>query len=926
MDPVHALEQLGQSVWLDTIDRDLLTTGGLRRLVEVEGVRGVTTNPTIFQHAITHGTAYDAAIAQLAATTGDAAALFEALEVEDVAAAADQLRPVYDRTGGLDGFVSIEVAPTRAFDTAGTVVEARRLWSRVNRPNVMVKVPGTAEGLPAIEQLLAEGVNVNITLLFAVEMYRKVIEAYFAALERRVAAGQPLAGLRSVASFFVSRVDTEADKRLAALAAAARGEDARRRLNALVGRAAVANAKLAYEAFRASVASPRFAALRARGAQVQRPLWASTSAKNPAYRDTIYVDELIGPDTVNTMPLATLRAFADHGVARRALDAGLAEAHAALADLERAGVSLKDVTDFLVVDGVKKFSDSYDALLAAITAKRAKLAAGAGAPAPAAGRPDGFEADVAALIARDGGARVRRMWAREPGLWSSEPPAQREIAARLGWLDLPRTMAAGTGELAAFAAEVRAAGFTRVVLLGMGGSSLAPETFARTFGVRPGFPSLTVLDSTDPAFIAEVESAAPLKQTFFLVSSKSGTTLETADLYAYFWDRTGGRGAQFAAITDPGTPLARLARERGLRRVFENPPDIGGRYSALSYFGLVPAALLGVDLAALLSRAARMADACGPGADPAANPGLRLGGALAAAFARGRDKVTIVAPPGLAAFGPWAEQLLAESTGKLGKGLVPVVGEPLGAPDAYGEDRLFVALQLAGARDPGLESGLAALAAAGQPVVRLTLDDPLDLGAEFLRWEVATALAGAWMGINPFDQPNVAESKANTDRVLQQLVEGESPSAPDALDPDEAPEALGRWLGRLARGDYLAVLAYLPPSAAHDAALTGIRLAVRGWRGVATTAAYGPRYLHSTGQLHKGGSGAGAFLAVEGNGGPELRVPGTDYAFGTLETAQALGDLVALAGRGRRVIRVRLGPGGLPALRAAVERAARATR
>lgn len=923
MNPVQELHQLGQSVWLDTIDRELLDTGGLRKLVD-EGVRGVTTNPTIFEQAVTHGNAYDEGIAALAAVRQDSAALFETLAVADVAAACDQLRPVYDASGGNDGFVSIEVAPTRAFDTAGTVAEARRLWARVDRPNVMVKVPGTAEGLPAIEQLLADGINVNITLLFAVEMYGQVIEAYFAALERRVRAGESVARLRSVASFFVSRVDNEVDKRLAEKVAAAKDPGETQRLEALLGTAAIANAKLAYEAFQASIATPRFAALRAQGAAVQRPLWASTSTKNPKYADTMYVDGLIGPDTVNTMPLVTLRAFADHGKAARTVDQGLDAARAQLAGAEQRGISIRQVTDLLVVDGVKKFSDSYQKLLSALEVKRDALLARA--PVRASRRLAAFDDEVAGLVKREGADRVRRLAARDASLWTADPAEQREVAQRLGWLDLPRTMAGCVADFAAFADGVRQAGYSRVVLLGMGGSSLAPETFGRVFGARAGYPSLTVLDSTDPARIQAVERAAPLEKTFFLVSSKSGTTLETSDLFSYFWVRTGGKGGQFAAVTDPGTPLAELGRERKLRRVFEAPADVGGRYSALSPFGLVPAALLGVDLAALLADAAKMAEACA--AAGATNPGARLGAALAAGWGAGRDKVTIVTSPTLEAFGPWAEQLLAESTGKHGKGLVPVVGEPLAVPGAYGSDRMFVSLRLEAEADAKAAEALKALEGAGHPVVRLTLSGPLDVGAEFHRWEVATALAGSWMGINAFDQPNVAESKSNTDRVLRQLVTGATPSAPAPTGPEQLGEALARWTAGIGGSDYAALLAYLPASAEHDAALAAIRAAIRDALGVATTAAYGPRYLHSTGQLHKGGPPSGAFLALETGDGPELRVPGRDYAFGTLELAQALGDLVALERRGRPVLRVRLGSGAgaLDAVRDAVRRALSARR
>ena len=924
MHRIQELERLGQSVWLDTIDRELLASGGLRRLIADEGVRGVTTNPTIFEQAITHGAAYDAAIAGLAAVRQDSAAMFESLAVADVTEAADQLRAVHDASGGTDGFVSIEVAPTRAYDTAGTVAEARRLWARVDRPNVMVKVPGTVEGLPAIEQLIADGVNVNITLLFSVEMYRRVIEAYFAGMERRVAAGEPLERLRSVASFFVSRVDSETDKRLGERASAARDAAERGRIEGLLGRAAVANAQLAYEAFQSSLATPRFQALRARGASVQRPLWASTGTKNPKYPDTMYVDRLIGPDTVNTLPLATLRAFADHGTAARTIDQRVEEAHGLLADIERCGISLHQVTDLLVVDGVKKFSDSYHALLSALEGKRDQLITHR--PVRASRRLAAFDDDVTGLLKRDGADKTKRLFARDPALWSGDAAAQRGIAERLGWLDLPRTMAPVVADLASFADEVRNAGYTRVVLLGMGGSSLAPETFGRVFGARAGYPALTVLDSTDPGFIAEVEHGSPLGATFFLVSSKSGTTLESADLFAYFWDRTDGQGGQFAAITDAGTPLAALAQERKLRRVFENPADVGGRYSALSYFGLVPAALLGIDLTALLERAARMAEACATAHSAGESPGARLGAAFAAGWIAGRDKVTIVTEPGLEAFGPWAEQLLAESTGKQGKGLVPVVGEPLAAPSVYGSDRLFVALQLEGAPDAGLTQALTAIEGAGHPVVRLSLRDHLDLGAEFYRWEVATALAGSWLGINAFDQPNVAESKENTDRVLRQLVAGQAPGVLEAADPARLDEALSRWLAGIGGSDYAALLAYLPPSAECDAALTALRVAIRDALGVATTAAYGPRYLHSTGQLHKGGPPTGAFLSFEGGRGPELHVPGRAYTFGTLELAQGLGDLVALERRGRPVLRVQLGAVGLAGVQAAVTKALRSRR
>lgn len=370
--PASALAALGQSLWLDYIHRDLLDSGELRRLIEQDGIRGVTSNPTIFEQAITKSATYDASIAALARQGKDAAAIFDALAVEDVTRACDVFRPIHEMTAGGDGFVSIEVAPELANDTARTVAEGRRLWAAVGRSNVMVKVPGTAEGLPAIAQLTAEGVNVNVTLLFAVALYERVIDAYLTGLERRSAAGRPLEGVRSVASFFVSRVDSEVDPQLESRIAAAADPAERRRLGELLGTAAVDNAVLAYQSYQAAFAAPRFRALLARGAAVQRPLWASTSTKSPRYPDTMYVDRLIGPDTVNTVPPATLRAFQDHGTAVRTIDADVAGARRRLAALGAAGISLAAVTARLEVDGVRKFTASFTGLLAAIEAKRAQ--------------------------------------------------------------------------------------------------------------------------------------------------------------------------------------------------------------------------------------------------------------------------------------------------------------------------------------------------------------------------------------------------------------------------------------------------------------------------------------------------------------------------------------------------------------------------
>ena len=459
-------------------------------------------------------------------------------------------------------------------------------------------------------------------------------------------------------------------------------------------------------------------------------------------------------------------------------------------------------------------------------------------------------------------------------------------------------MRAQAVDLQAFTADLRH-DYPHVVLLGMGGSSLAAIMLRDTFGSAAGHPSLTVLDSTDPRAVADAARVGAGTPKLYLLSSKSGTTLETDCMFRYFWGlhRDRERDSGFVAITDPGTALAALADARRFRRTFLNPADIGGRYAALSYFGLVPAALLGIDVARLVDRALAMARACGPEAAPADHPGLRLGAVLGEAALAGRDKVTLVLSRGIASFGLWLEQLIAESTGKEGKGLVPVADEPLGPPAAYGPDRLFVALTLADARDDATAGRLTALEAAGHPVVRIELRDRYDVGAELFRWPFAVAVAGAVLGINPFDQPDVAAAKANTDAVLARGASaGRSPAA-SAAD-------LERFLKGVGPGDYLGLLAYLPPTPGSDQRLAAVQLRLRDRLGAAVTVGYGPRYLHSTGQLHKGGPPSGRFVLITTPGLDDLPIPGKPFGFATLEWAQAEADLLTLQVRGRPALRI----------------------
>jgi len=526
-----------------------------------------------------------------------------------------------------------------------------------------------------------------------------------------------------------------------------------------------------------------------------------------------------------------------------------------------------------------------------------------------------------------------RLWAADPTLWKADDDAHQKIVANaLGWLSVFEGVRDEVQGLTEFVHELRAEGYRSAVLLGMGGSSLAPEVMRAILGTRPGYLDLHVLDSTDPAAVAAVAAAVDLESTLFVVASKSGGTTETACFHAYFYERLREldgeqAGHHFVAITDEGTSLEQQALDQGFRAVFVNPGDIGGRYSALSFFGMVPAALIGVDLERLLDGVCAMAVACGPDVPAEQNPALRLGAAMGELALRGRDKLTLVFEPPLAPLGAWVEQLVAESTGKEGTGILPVDLEELGPAGAYGDDRVFAAVRLAGAADAGVAGALEALRDAGHPVLEHEIADVRDLGGEFLRWEIAVAAAGHVLGIDAFDQPNVQESKDITKGLLgEYAATGELPAEPPTDDgrrvvypvgDEDLPAALREFLAQAAAGDYVALQAYVAPGQAVWDQLQAVRLQLRDGLRVATTLGYGPRYLHSTGQMHKGGPNTGLFLQLLGHDPDDVEIPGQPYSFGTLKRAQARGDLTALRAHGCRAIRVCLGddvPAGLARL------------
>lgn len=942
--PLKGLSNFGQSVWLDYIRRSLITSGELKRLVVEDGLRGVTSNPAIFEKAIVGSTDYEAVIASKESAGLDAKALYEKIAVKDVQDAADILRPVYEESKYRDGYVSLEVSPLLAHDTAGTVEEARRLWRTVNRANLMVKVPATREGIPAIRQLISEGINVNVTLLFSPEVYEQVARAYIEGLGARVASGGDVSRIASVASFFISRIDTAIDAQIASRLKTTNDPTQRARLSALAGKVAIASAKLAYHRFTELYSGDAWHDLAENGAQPQRLLWASTSTKNPNYRDVLYVEELIGPSTVNTIPPATLNAFREHGRLRASLTEDVEAAADAMEGLGRAGISIKTVTDTLLDEGLRLFVDAFDQLLNATGAKRGtKSTAKINSISYSLPRELATAVD-SALADWEKNAKVRRLWRGDASLWSGSDENH-----WLGWLGITDDQLAHIGHLTALAAEVKQAGFKHAVLLGMGGSSLCPEVLRLTFGKIEGFPELHVLDSTDPAQIRAIQAKIDLKNTLFIVSSKSGGTLEPNIYKQYFFARVkeavGDKeaGNRFITVTDPGSKMQHVAEADKFRHIFFGVPSIGGRYSALSNFGMVPAALMGIDVLKFLNRTEEMVHACGPTVPARENPGVVLGAILGTLANNGRDKVTIIASPGISDLGAWLEQLLAESTGKIGKGIIPVDRESVAKPDRYGSDRLFAYLRLESAPDRAQDAAVEALEKAGQPVVRITVQEQYAIGEEFFRWEIATAVAGSIIGINAFNQPDVEASKVATRKLTSEYeatgkLPAESPffegqgvklyadarNAGELKQGKTLEDVLRRHLQRAGDGDYFALLGYITMNAENEAALQAIRHNVRDAKRVATVLGFGPRFLHSTGQAYKGGPNSGIFLQITCDDADDLPVPEQKYTFGVVKAAQARGDFAVLAERGRRALRVHLGKdvkAGLNTLQAAVSRA-----
>ena len=912
---LNQLASLGQSIWYDYIRRQFVTRGELQSLIE-KGLRGVTSNPSIFEKAIAGSSDYDDDIKELIKQDLSIKDIYEKLALKDIEIASDLMLSVYEKTGSLDGYVSIEVSPELAHNTKGTIEEAKRLYKILNRKNVMIKVPATQEGMPAITELIGSGISINVTLIFNLDNYKQVAEAYIKGLELLSERGGDVSKVSSVASFFISRIDAAVDKELD-----------KANSDQLKGKIAIANAKFAYQIFEKIFHLSRWKTLEKRGARVQRLLWASTGVKNPSYPDTIYVDGLIGKQTVNTVPPATFNDFMDHGSMVVTLDENIEEANDQLNELKNLGIDLGNITNRLQLEGLESFSKSFENLMDSISKKievikedkkQFKVFA------------NGYESAIDNAVMDLKMERiVERIWGKDFTVWSDSP---NEITNRLGWLKSPDVSLEMSDEIIEFVESVKKDGYTNALLLGMGGSSLAPEVFSKTFGTKPGYLNLEVLDSTHPEAVLEFAERFDPAKTLYIVSTKSGGTVETFSFMKFFYNKTLAQvgmenvGKHFIAITDPSSGLETAAKELKFRKIFLNDPNIGGRYAVLSLFGIVPAALIGVDIKRLLDNA-RVMVCNSEGANcpiHGDNTPAKLGVIMGELANRGRDKITFITSKQLSYFGNWVEQLIAESTGKIGKGILPVVGEDVLSPDNYSNDRLFVYIHLE--NNNSQDSTVKELIKTGYPVVEIVLKDLYDLGGEYFRWEMATSIASWRTGITPFDQPNVESAKILAREMLAEYSKAGILSQPNPNielngikvysndDSKDFNSLISNQLGkdvndfRKHGNQYIAIHTYVKSEEAVDKLVHSFRIFLQKKYKSAVTVGYGPRFLHSTGQLHKGDAGKGVFIQFISSGGSDVSIPDnageekSTMSFGTLIRAQAFGDRKALKNAGRKVI------------------------
>lgn len=892
MNSLKALHEKGHSIWLDYLRRFLLTGGELKRLVKENKVRGVIINLKVFEKAVAGSSDYDVRLRSLIASQPNSKPkqIYEILLQEDVTTAADILRSVYDKSSGKDGYVSICLSPELAHSAEASIEQARELWKRINRPNLMIDLPATREGIQALRVLVSEGINVNAKLIFSPAQYEAAAQAYLSGVEE----GKNVEKVSSFASIHLSPLERAVE------GAISKAGD--KKQLALSGKITPALALVVYRCFREIFGSLRWHSFAAQGAKVQRLLW--TDIRNDISVSSLL---LIGGPAASDAAAAISPAALLSTREETDLQVGAEELFEALTDLN---IDLNSLGENLQEKELFSLSSLYHYLLENLEKKKANFCSGIKGTVELS--PGKYRERVESRLKKwEKDKFSRRLWEKDPTLWFRKKTP--EIADRLGWIMLPESMSARVDDFIFFAQGVKNEGFRRVILLGMGGSSLAPEVFQKVFGSAPGFPRLTVLDTTHPSALSSLAKKLDLAHTLFIVSSKSGTTLETLSLFRYFWKRVSEMnklpGKNFIAISDPGSPLIRLAEERNFRKIFTPPPDVGGRYSALTDFGLLPAAILGINIEKLLDNALLSSENCAFCVPEKESSGLSLG-ALLGVTARERDKLTIITSPSIQSFSDWLEQLMAESTGKEGRGIVPITHEPVLDISLYGNDRLFLFIILKEDESLKLEKIYYELKTRGNPAVKIMLRDKYEIGREIFRWEVAVSSAGTVLGIHPFNQPDVQLTKDFTREIMENRDKREAFEGTEAktfsITSPNLPLALKKWLSSAGPNDFVAIQAFLAPEPRTTEALQELRLSILEKTHLATTSAYGPRFLHSTGQLHKGGPSNGLFLQLFDEPEEKIPVPETDYTFAQLISAQCLGDYQALIKGKKRVLRIKL--------------------
>ena len=946
--PLWRLRDHGQSIWLSTLRRRLVDGGDLQHLIEARALSGIESDLEFLSGALSRGNEYGAPLRRLLDEGLDVDTIGEHLLAEEARAAAEVLTPLYEQSSGREGFVSINIVSGCTDDPQSMSAAIHRAAGLIERPNVMFKVPATDSGFAVVEAMTAEGYHIHVGPLFSVPSVRRAVEAFAGGLRRRTEAGGA-ADVTSAISFGVAPLDIAVDDLLGDLIRDSARDTSRE--ESLVGSIAVATAKVVCREQRELLHRKLGSEVAAPSSSLQRIIWTNTATKNPRFGEFHYIEDLVGPDSGLSLSRSSVEAFHRRGVVAATLGRSVDEATEILVELADVGIDLEDLGRRLEQRANDKLAAASDRFVS--TVGRACAALGANKPTASrltlgGGRWWGAVEEVPAELqpadVTDGLADLMpRLWAKDPSLWSDEPQEQELIYNRLGWIDLIEPMSFESLPAGRLASRMVDGDIEDIVVLGMGGSSLCAEVFRNVFGID----NVWVLASTVPSVVKRVAEHVDPARTLVVVSSKSGTTLETRMLADYFYalatPMLESPGERFVAVTDPGTPLEQAAHERNFQGLWLTPPDVGGRFSAFTHFGVLPMALMELDVGAILESAQRMAASCAAEVPVALNPAALLGVALHEGFRTGRDKLTFLCDEGLAPFAAWAEQLVAESLGKDGVGLVPIVGEPAGDPGDYGNDRLFVGMELGPEPDARLQRLLDQLEAE-HPVMRFHLDDRSEIGAELFRWELGTAVAGALMEINPFDEPDVQAGKRRTIEILEDAGAG-SAAAPAPVDAGKGwavfadlerdaelaarhrGEGLQSWLnahlGRAAVPDYVGLQVFLAADSETRDRLDDIRWILRDRLGVATSLGWGPGYLHSTGQLHKGGPDTGVFLLVTATDTEDLECPGFDYSFEQLARAQALGDLRALQERGRRVLRLHLDDPdqGLDKLAEALERA-----